>query len=660
MAHDKFVWYPTEKYLNSRAGQFMARHHIPNWQELVSRSTQDTQWFWDEALKDLDVVWDRPYEKTFDDSRGLPFTSWFRGGEMNLVRNVLDKHIRLGCGEKTAIVFVTDDGTVRTITYRALERRVKNLARALKHAGLRPGDRMAMCMRTSIEAVVVMLAAFKIGAVCMQPSARFSPEKMTACLKAAGPRILFVHDGYVRGGQQSSLQEIHREAAKSVESLEEIVVVERIGNGLTLEEKSVLWDKFLRRGRGKRFPDTVPLDPEEFALILYSSGTTGVPKTIIHSHAGALVQPIKEIGYYFDCRKDDVFFWATDVGWMMWPWEVVGALFFGATVLLYEGTHLYPTPERIFQLIEKYGVTIFGFTPPAMKKLRALSVDSSKYDLSSLRYLGSTGSRLDQNTWTWFFETFGRGRIPIINITGGTEIDGCHLMSSAMVPQKPGSVGGPALGMDVDAVDENGEPVRGKPGYLVCKKPAPSMTRGFWRDQRRYINTYFPWGLHVWVHGDIAQIDEDGYWDLLGKADDVIIRNGIKIDPEEVDSALLSLDIVPKVIDAVTVGASDPMLGQKIVCFVVIGPTTEMFLLESFLIILKNNVAKKLEKGWRPDEIHVVSAIPRNQAAKTPRRILRAAYEGEELGDVSDTENAQALDEIKRLGRIARSDAANA
>lgn len=653
MAQNGFAWRPYGPYLNSRAHRFMKRRGIATWREFVEKSRENITWFWNEALTNLGIEWFRSYHTLYWDwYSGMPWTLWFRGGETNVVYNCLDRHIRDGRGKKVALYVETDDGVSRRMTYKELHRAVNRLARALLHTGIKKGDRVATCMRTSTEAAVVMFAAMKIGAICMQPSPRFPADKMVACLNAAEPKLIFMHDGYVRGGKTVSLKTMHCAIRERVPSLKEIVVVRRIGNGLASEEKSVSWNKFLERGRGKRFPDTTPLDPETPALILYSSGTTGTPKTIVHSHAGVLTQPVKELGYYFDCMEDDVFFWATDVGWMMWPWEVVGALFFGASVLLYEGTALYPTHERMFQLIDKYKVTTFGFTPPAMKELVALGAESSHYDLSSLRFLGSTGSRIDPKTWIWFFETFGLGLLPIINITGGTDILGCFCMSSAMEPQKAGSIGCQALGMDVDVVDDEGNPVRGKPGNLICRKPAPSMTRGFWRDEERYIETYFPRGPHMWIQGDIALIDEGGYWDLIGRADDVINRNGIKIDPEEVDSKIIALDSEPKIVDAVTVGASDPMLEQKVVCFVVIGPTNEIFLQEVFITDTKDRIKEILEKGWGPDEIHIVSAIPRNQASKTPRKIISAAYEGAHTAP--DDENARLLEEIRKIGEDNR------
>lgn len=655
----RFIWQPYGDYLEgSRVRRFMDRHELRTWQDLIRRSTEDIEWFWPAALKDLGVEWFHPYSRLYDDSRGMPWTRWFLGGKINITSNCLDRHIRAGKGKNVALFWEGDDGSSSRITYEELYRDVNEVAAAMVHAGIRAGDVVGLCMPISFEAAEVMFAAFKIGAVCMQIAARSASQEVVELLSQGKARALFVQDGYLRAGKRFEMEGIIRAALGGVTTLAQVVAVRRFKTEpvqgwselKALGERFVDWPTFVKSVVSAKDVPTAELDAEHPALILFSSGTTGKSKAIVHTHGGALVQVAKEIGYAFDCREDDVFYWFTNIGWMMAPWELIGALFFGASVVLYEGTHLHPTPHRLFELIEKYRITIAGFTPTAMRGLAKLGEDFSGHDLSSLRILGSTGEPLDPETWMWYFRTFGRKRCPIMNISGGTELIGCLLSPLPVMPQKPGTLGGPGLGMDVDTVDEEGRPVRGEPGYLVCRKPFPSMTRGFLGEPERFLQTYFSQGPDVWVHGDRAEVDEDGLWYILGRADDLIVSGGVKHDPAKIEAALMSFSGLPRVREAAAVGVQDALKGQRIVGFVVIEGDGQVFPTADFIAALTAHVGKAYDPMGRPDKIHVVNALPRNLAAKIPRGLIRKAYEGEGLGDLSKMDNPQALDEIVWLG----------
>lgn len=655
-----FIWQSNGDYLErSKIRRFMNLHAIPTWQELIFRSTEDIDWFWPAALEDLGVEWFQPYDRLYDDSRGMPWTKWFLGGKINIVHNCLDRHIRNGMGDKIALFWEGDEGNSKHITYKQLYRNVNMLAAAMKHAGIQKDDVVGMCMPISIEAATVMFSTMKIGAVCMQIAARSAPQEVVESLNKGNAKLLFVNDGYLRAGNRFEMDATIQAVIDGVPTLTKIIAVQRFDmvpikrwfHFKAMDNRFVDWHTFVESGLSTRTPQTARLDAEHRALILFSSGTTGKSKAIVHTHGGALAQVVKEIGYAFDCHKDDVFYWFTNIGWMMAPWEMIGALFFGASVVLYEGTHLYPTPLRMFELIEKYGITIAGFTPTAMRSLAKLDEDFSHHDLSSLRILGSTGEPLDPETWRWYFRTFGQGRCPIMNISGGTELIGCLLSPLPVMPQKPGTLGGPGLGMDVDVVDEEGEPVRGKPGYLVCKKPFPSMTRGFLGEPERFLQTYFPRGPNLWVHGDRVEIDEEGLWYILGRADDLIVCGGVKHDPAKIEAALISFSGSPGVREAAAIGAQDPLKGQRIVCFVMVEHADHEFAVNDFIAALTAHVGRAYDPMGRPDEIHIVSALPKNLAAKIPRGLIRKAYEGEELGDLSKMDNPQALDEVAQRGR---------
>ena len=395
------------------------------------------------------------------------------------------------------------------------------------------------------------------------------------------------------------------------------------------------------------------VDSEHPALILYSSGTTGKAKTVVHTHGGALAQVAKEIGYAFDCHADDVFYWFTNIGWMMAPWELIGAMFFGATVVLYEGTHLYPTPHRLFEMIEKHGISIFGCTPVVLRDLASFNADFWGHDLSTLRLLGSTGSPLDAATWEWYFKTFGRQRCPIMNISGGTELIGCMVSPLPVMPLKPATVGGPGLGMAVDVVAPPGSTGSGEPGYLVCRKPFPSMTRGFLGDPQLYLQTYFPYAPDCWVHGDLAKVDENGYWYLLGRSDDLIVRGGVKHDPTKLEEMLLAFPGPPRVREAVAIGAEDAIKGERIVCFVVLNSDAASAP-QGFRGRLKTYIKQCYDPLAQPDEIHVVSELPVNLSAKIPRRLIRSVYEGKPPGNTAALANPQALEEIRHIAECAK------
>lgn len=645
-----FHWEPYGDYLaNSRVHDFMVRHGISSWQELIERSRQDIGWFWDAALSHLEVEWTTPYEAVYDDSDGMPWTKWFPGGTLNVTHNCIDRHVRDGRGANTALIWESDGGESRSATYQELCERVSEVATAMRRMGIAAGDVVGLCAPVYPEAVAVMFAAMKIGAVCMQIAARAVPQDVVDSLKRGRARLLFTVDAYPRGGKWSDCSPTLRAVLQDVHSLEHIVVIPRRGSLGDLSANSLLWSDFVALGRGHPFSPAMPVASEHPNLILFTSGTTGRSKAIVHTHGGSLAQVIKEVGYAFDCQQDDRFCWFTNFGWMMAPWELMGVLFFGGTVVLYEGTHVYPTPHRIFELIEKHRISIFGFVPTAIRQLAALDEDFRNHDRSSLRILGSTGEILDSQAWLWYFTTFGEGRCPIMNISGGTEVIGCLLSPLPVMPLKPGTLGAAGLGMDVAIVDDEGRPVLGGPGTLACRQPFPSMTRGFLGERQRYLDTYFPHGPDLWLHADRVEVDDDGMWYILGRSDDLIIRGGINHDPGKIEQALLSYPGTPSVIEAAAIGPHDDELGQSIVCFVVPDRPLSATEADPFVLGLRNHVGAAYDRAGRPDAIHVVDALPKNLAAKIPRGQIRRAYEGQPLGDVSKLDNPQALAAIRAI-----------
>jgi acetyl-CoA synthetase len=380
-------------------------------------------------------------------------------------------------------------------------------------------------------------------------------------------------------------------------------------------------------------------------MLLYSSGTTGKPKGIVHTHAGALLQAAKEVYFGMDLKPSDRFFWVSDIGWMMGPWMLMGTHAHGGTVFMYEGAPDHPDPDRFWRMIDDHGITQFGISPTAIRALRKRGDEwVEDYDLSSLRLLGSTGEPWDPESWLWFHEEVGGGDTPIINISGGTEIMGCFLMPMPITTLKPCTLGGPGLGMDIDIVDRNGDSIAddNERGFLVARDSCPSMTKSLWSGDERYLEEYWHSWDDLWDHGDWAQQDEDGFWFLHGRADDALNVAGRKVGPAEVEGAAMEHDAVNQ---AAAVGVPDDTTGTAVVLYVVLeaGEAESEDLREA----VRDTVGEELGKPFRPREVLFVDAFPKTQSGKIIRRAIEAIYQGEQLGDMSSIEDPDVLDEIE-------------
>jgi acetyl-CoA synthetase len=457
--------------------------------------------------------------------------------------------------------------------------------------------------------VVPIFAGFGAGAIATR-------------LEDSGARVLFTADHLERRGKLLPLAEKLPRLAEHT-----VVLSYKGGDG----RDALTWDDFLAGQPAEA--STASLDSEARALLMYTSGTTGKPKGTVHTHAGCLAQTGKEIFLAFDHKPADRFFWLSDIGWMMGPWTVLGNHLFGGTIFMYDGAPDFPGPMRLWEMIERHRITTFGISPTVIRMLSKHTV--ALPPMESLRLLGSTGEPWDEASWMWFFERVGRGRLPIINISGGTEIVGCFLFPLPIQPLKPCSLGGPAPGMAAEVVDENGAPVRQRTGYLVCTKPAPSMTRGLWNDPERYIEAYWSRFPAMWYHGDWARVDEDGHWFLLGRADESMNIAGRKMGPAEVEEAMMQH---PGVAEAAVIGVPDEVKGEAIVGYVVAKPGVE---LEAPAVAA--TVVEVLGPTFRPREVHVVPELPKTQSGKIVRRLIRQKYLGEPLGDLSTVANPWAL-----------------
>lgn len=648
----RIVWEPYGDYRDaSRVRRFMKTHDIATYDDLIARSTEDVAWFWDAALADLGVVWDEPYTAVLDESDGFPWARWFVGGRLNIVRNCLDRHAHGPRAGSSAVEWITEAGDRRTITFAELDRDVCRTANAMQAAGLQRGDTIGIYMPMVPELVTVFYAALKLGVIVIPIFSGFGATALATRLEDGGARVLFTADGSIRRGKPFAIKPEADRAAALTPALETVVVVDRLGAerraraGIEIPMtpgRDIWWHDFLAEQEASC--PTASLAAEDRSLVIFTSGTTGRPKGTVHTHAGVLAQTAKELGYAFDVKPDDVFFWVTDIGWMMGPWELVGVHFFGATVVLYEGAPNWPHPGRLWEVCAELGVTHLGISPTAIRLLMREGTEHvDRFDLSRLKYLGSTGEPWDPESYLWFFEHVGGARIPIINISGGTEIMGCFLLPLPITALKPMTLRGPAPGMAVDCVDDQGRPVRGEIGYLVCRRPAPSMTKGFLNDPERYLDTYFSrFGPELWFHGDWAYVDDNGFWYLRGRADDTIKISGRRTGPAELEAVLMAH---PAVAEAVAIGVPHDVKGEGLVLFATLNPGYEPS--EELRRELVQHVVDGAGKTMRPEAVRFVAALPKTRSGKLVRSVIKRTYLGQDPGDLSSVEDPTLIDGIR-------------
>ena len=642
------VWRPSDEYVErANITRFMRAHDIGTYEELVKRSQDDIQWFWDAVVKDLGIEFSEPYERVLDTSDGIPWSKWFVGGTINLGHNCVDRWAER-TPERAAVIWEGEDGQTRRVTYAGLRDMADRAANALLTLGVRSGDTVGIFMPMAPETVAATLACAKVGAVSVPIFSGFGADAVAKRLEDAGAKILFTADGSYRRGQPASMKRIADEACATAQNVEHVIMWRRFADRGLLpdvpwtEGRDHDWIELLT-DRPAPF-DTPALESEHPLMLAYTSGTTGRPKGSVHVHGGFLVKVAAEVAYQTDLHEDEILFWVTDLGWIMGPWEIVGAGALGATVFLYEGAPNHPAPDRIWDMVERHGITTLGVSPTLIRALIPAGEEHvRKHDLSSLRVLGSTGEPWNPEPYMWLFNEVGGGRCPIINISGGTEVGACFLSPLPITELKPTTLRGAALGMDVDVWGPDGTPVApGEVGELVCKKPWPAMTRGVWRDPQRYLDTYWNRWPDVWVHGDWATIDPDGFWFLHGRSDDTMNIAGKRLGPAEVESALTEH---PAVAESAAVGIPHAVKGEAIWCFVVTKPGIDTG--DELAAELARVVSDHLGKSFKPERVIFVDELPRTRSAKILRRAIRATVMGEEAGDLSSLENPSALGTIR-------------
>jgi acetyl-CoA synthetase len=637
------VWTPSPDYVErANVTRFMRAHGIETYDDLIARSTDDIEWFWDAVVRDLGIAFYEHYRRVLDRSRGPEWTTWFTGAKVNLAHQCVDVWAERTRGA-VAVIWEAEDGEVRRVTYAELRTLTDRLANGLRSLGVGSKDTVGIFLPMAIETVAAVMACSKLGAIWVPIFSGFGPDAVAARLGDAGCRVLVTADGFLRKGVAVPMRETAAAAADAAGGVERIVTWRRLGlERATDDARDVDWDELLS-GQPDRF-ETERLDSEHPLFIGYTSGTTGRPKGVLHVHGGFLVKIAEEVAYQVDLHPGEILHWVTDLGWIMGPFEIVGALALGATVLLTEGAPTHPGPGRLWETVARHGVTTLGVSPTLIRALIPFgTAPVREHDLSSLRILASTGEPWNPDPYRWLSREVGGDRLPIINLSGGTEVGACFLSPHPITPLKTGTLRGPALGMDIDVWGSDGHPVpRGSVGELVCRQPWPSMTRGIWGDEERYLETYWSRWPGVWVHGDWASIDEDGYWFLHGRSDDTLSVAGKRLGPAEVESILASHRVVA---ESAAIAVPHEVKGETIWCVVVLRPDAEAS--SDLAKELRRLVAEHLGRSFMPERIVFAPELPKTRSAKIVRRAIRAAALGEDPGDLSSLENPVSLDAIR-------------
>ena len=640
----EIVWKPGHEQIEgANLTAFMRAHGISDFPELMRRSTEDVAWFTDAVLKFLDIQFYEPYSKVLDLSDGIQFPKWCVDGKMNIAYNCVDKWQSSAFSGRAAIVFEGEEGITQRLTYKDLYRQVNKTANALRSLGLGKGDAVGLFMPMTPEIVIALLAIAKIGGIILPLFSGYGAGAIVSRLADAKAKALFAADGAFRRGKAVEMKSIADESAEQVDSLMHMIVVKRTGQDVNMKAGRDHWWSDLIDPQ----PDSASTEitsAEDPLMIIYTSGTTGKPKGAVHTHCGFPIKAAQDMAFGTDVHAGDVIYWMTDMGWMMGPWQVFGSLLLGATMFLYDGAPDFPAPDRLWSLVEKHGINQMGVSPTLIRSLIPQGDEHfKKHDLSSLKSFASTGEPWNPDPWMWLFEKVGQGRRPIINYSGGTEISGGIVMGNPLLPLKPCAFSAACPGMDADVVDENGNSVRNTVGELVIKAPWIGMTRGFWNDKQRYLDTYWSRWENVWVHGDFAAIDNDGLWYILGRSDDTIKIAGKRLGPAEVESILVRhKDIV----EAAAIGVPHDVKGSELILFAVTRPG--LSLTDALRRELHEMVVSEMGKPLAPKAILFVSDLPKTRNAKVMRRVIRSAYLGLDLGDTSSLVNPQAVEEIRR------------
>ncbi len=589
-------------------------------EELYNFSDKNIEKFYDLLVRHMGIWFSKPYTKVRDSSEGKEFTKWFVGGQINVAYNCVERYKR---NQNPAIKCVYEDSPTRIISYSQLDDVTGRLAGSLINLGIKRGDRVGIYMPMVPEAVFAMYSIMRIGAVAVPMFSGYGPDAVKMRAEDGGIEYIFTMESYSRKGRKIKLAENIR----GIPGIKFIVLHNESDNGIDFYE-------LVEKGMYK---NSVLTGSEEPAIMLYTSGTTGKPKGTVHVHGGSFINIVKEVKYYLNFKERDTLFWITDLGWMMGPWEIMGANALGGTVLLYPGAVDFPRKEKVWDIVEQHGVTILGLSPTFVRTMKFNNIHRS---FKSLTAMASTGEPWDEESWLYAFNVFGEGRIPICNVSGGTDIIGCFLASTPVTKLIPKCLF-KGLGMAVTVLDDNGDEIYGKIGHLVSKEHLPSMTRSVWNNPERYIESYWQPFKGYWSQGDWAMQTNDGYFFLYGRSDDLIKTSGKRIGPGEIEDIA---DSVKGVVESAAIGIPDEKKGESIMIFYK-GKDSEEIRSK-----IEKEIVLSMGKSFKPARIFCISELPKTRNGKIMRRIIKDAFLGQNPGDLTGLENNSSLDEIAKIG----------
>lgn len=620
------VYYPNEDVL---------RHaHVKDWEKMREEAERDLEGFW--AREANELHWYKHWDKVLDESN-KPFYKWFVGARVNIVYNCLDRHAETARRNKLALLWEGENGEFRSFSYFALRREVCRFANVLKSLGVKKGDRVTIYMGRVPELPIAMLACARIGAIHSVVYGGFTVEALAERIEDSQSRVLVTCDGAFQRGKVVPLKQIVDEALQRTGTVECVLVVKRTGEPVNMEQGRDMWyHELMALPIANGACQIEVMDAEDPLFMLYTSGTTGKPKAILHTHGGYMVGTYATLKYVFDIHEDDRYWCAADPGWITGhSYIVYGPLLNGTTSFLYEGAPNYPYPNRWWQMIEKYGINILYTAPTAIRGLmRYGEAWPNRHDLSSLRLLGSVGEPINPEAWKWYHRVIGKGRCPIMDTWWQTETGMFMITPMPCVPLKPGSGTRPFPGLKMDIVDENGNPVKpNEEGYLVIETPWPAMLRTLYNDPDRYVQQYWSKFPGMYLTGDSAKRDEDGYYWIIGRVDDVIKVSGYRLGTAEIESALVSH---PAVAEAAAIGLPHEVKGNAIHAYVLLKAGAQRG--DGLIEELRQHVAKELGPIARPEKIEIVDSLPKTRSGKIMRRVLKARALGMDPGNITTLE----------------------
>ena len=626
---------------------FMRSLGVASYEELLHRADAEPGWFFEGLLKHLDYRFYRPYARALDDSAGAPWTKWCIGGTTNIVLNAIDRWRGTATYDKLALVWEGEDGARKDYTYRDLDREICRCAGALRALGVARGDVIAIYLPNIPEAMIAMLAGAKVGGIVMPLFSGFGADAMLSRLELAQASVLVTVDGSSRRGKLVDAKAIADEAAAQAPSLKHVVVVQRSGNRISWTEGRDHWWHELCAAQPDHAP-TEEMDADAPFLLVFTSGTTGKPKGVVHGHTGFLAKIVMDLSLCMDFGADDRMLWMSDMGWVVGPLIVLVTPIVGGTLVLVEGAPNFPDPDRMWRVAAEHRVSYLGIAPTTARTFIAQGSEPWRtHDLSGLRIMVSSGEPWTPDAWRWLFERVGQGRVPLLNFSGGTEMMGI-LACCVLRPLKPCSFNTPVPGTGADIFDESGGPVPpGTVGELVMRRPVFGLTMGLWNDDERYVQSYWSTWKDVWHHGDFASRDADGHWYIHGRSDDTLKIAGKRTGPAEIEALLMGTG---KLAEAAAIGVPDRIKGSALVLVCSLKPGVSAD--EALRGELSQAVVHGLGVAFRPKDVRFVSDLPKTRNLKIMRRVIRAAYLGEDAGDLSALVNPEAVAELRATAAV--------